>query len=195
GPIEAGERRSSVETAQHPRGVHRLLPGLGAAHSVLRTLGRCAHHPAGRVGVGGELLFDRAADRGVVEIPFHPVTGAETLRGHHDTDKSADCLCIAMWSDSSLRISYCGSSGLQRRIRPWNSTSCVCFLSTTPLTTPASEFHCTRSPLRNPVIGPAPLTVRSRIGRRHRVDTAHARPAQVYPPTLPGTPAGPDDPA
>src|SRR5690606_40099429 len=53
------------------------------------------------------------------------------------------------WSVRSLWISYCGSSGLQRRMCPLYPVSRVCTLTMRPLTWPASEFQLTWSPTLN----------------------------------------------
>src|SRR5699024_6230960 len=86
--------------------------------------------------------------------------GAEGLRlasrfarAHQlESFRRADPLWAATWSVLSLRISYCGSSSLARRVWPLYSKSSVWTSVIVPETCPASEFQLTWSPTANFVL-------------------------------------------
>src|SRR5690606_7165581 len=113
--------------------------------------------------------------------------------GGHPSFVRAAPLCMATWSVVSLWISYCGSSGVHRRMWPLYSVSLVCTRVMTPETRPASEFQLTWSPTENLVMIAALRSpvyrvggrVASRVCRRYRLKlsvTAGAAPqARVRP--------------
>src|SRR5690606_17115485 len=107
--------------------------------------------------------------------------------GHLSLVRAAP-LCMAMWSVVSLWISYCGSSGVHRRMWPLYSVSLVCTRVITPETRPASEFHPTWSPTENLVISP-PFALRS-TGRARRSQGGGRRGlSHLHGETTRGTPA------
>src|SRR5690606_3356459 len=86
--------------------------------------------------------------------------------GGHLSFVRAAPLCMATWSVVSLWISYCGSSGVHRRMWPLYSVSLVCTRVITPETRPASEFQLTWSPTENVVMIAALRSPVYRVGAR-----------------------------
>src|SRR5699024_1304495 len=78
---------------------------------------------------------------------------SRVARAHQlESFRRADPLWAATWSVLSLRISYCGSSSLARRVWPLYSKSWVWTSVIVPETCPASEFQLTWSPTANFVL-------------------------------------------